>query len=192
MRFKPEAEHGANNGLNIARDHMQQIKEKFPWISYGDLWTLGGVAAVQELGGPEVKWRPGRIVRRYWIRSPSCDASSALDADDLLRPDRTATTTTRRPTAACPTRPSSTTTSARSSTAWASTTRRSSPSPARESAGLPSHTRHEVTWLIGSFCLGLPSHALGRCHTDRSGFDGPWDFSPTTFVRPAEPLSRAA
>jgi cytochrome c peroxidase len=65
MRFKPEAEHGANNGLNIARDHMQQIKEKFPWISYGDLWTLGGVAAVQELGGPEVKWRPGRIVRRY-------------------------------------------------------------------------------------------------------------------------------
>ncbi|KAA8577294.1 hypothetical protein MFRU_021g00350 [Monilinia fructicola] len=22
-------------------------------------------------------------------------------------------------------------------------------------------------------------HALGRCHTDRSGFDGPWTFSPT-------------
>lgn len=62
MRFKPESEHGANNGLNIARDHMQTIKEKFPWISYGDLWTLGGVAAVQELGGPVIKWRPGRIV----------------------------------------------------------------------------------------------------------------------------------
>jgi cytochrome c peroxidase len=25
------------------------------------------------------------------------------------------------------------------------------------------------------------AHALGRCHTDRSGFDGPWTFSPTTF-----------
>lgn len=25
------------------------------------------------------------------------------------------------------------------------------------------------------------AHALGRCHTDRSGFDGPWSFSPTTF-----------
>lgn len=24
------------------------------------------------------------------------------------------------------------------------------------------------------------AHALGRCHTDRSGFDGPWTFSPTT------------
>lgn len=23
-------------------------------------------------------------------------------------------------------------------------------------------------------------HALGRCHHDRSGFDGPWTFSPTT------------
>jgi cytochrome c peroxidase len=23
------------------------------------------------------------------------------------------------------------------------------------------------------------AHALGRCHTDRSGFSGPWTFSPT-------------
>jgi cytochrome c peroxidase len=23
------------------------------------------------------------------------------------------------------------------------------------------------------------AHALGRCHTDRSGYDGPWDYSPT-------------
>lgn len=23
------------------------------------------------------------------------------------------------------------------------------------------------------------AHALGRCHTDRSGFTGPWTFSPT-------------
>ncbi|KAF2848962.1 class II peroxidase [Plenodomus tracheiphilus IPT5] len=26
------------------------------------------------------------------------------------------------------------------------------------------------------------AHALGRCHTDRSGYDGPWTFSPTTFT----------
>ena len=24
------------------------------------------------------------------------------------------------------------------------------------------------------------AHALGRCHRDRSGFDGPWTFSPVT------------
>ncbi|KAJ5863907.1 uncharacterized protein N7529_005823 [Penicillium soppii] len=32
----------------------------------------------------------------------------------------------------------------------------------------------EMVALIGA-------HALGRCHTDRSGFDGPWNFSPTVF-----------
>lgn len=32
----------------------------------------------------------------------------------------------------------------------------------------------EIVALIGA-------HALGRCHTDRSGYDGPWTFSPTTF-----------
>merc|ERR1719356_109043 len=33
----------------------------------------------------------------------------------------------------------------------------------------------EITALVGG------GHALGRCHTDRSGFDGPWTFAPTTF-----------
>ena len=32
----------------------------------------------------------------------------------------------------------------------------------------------EIVALIGA-------HALGRCHTDRSGFEGPWTFSPTVF-----------
>lgn len=27
----------------------------------------------------------------------------------------------------------------------------------------------------------LGAHALGRCHTDRSGYDGPWTRAPTTF-----------
>jgi cytochrome c peroxidase len=27
----------------------------------------------------------------------------------------------------------------------------------------------------------LGAHTLGRCHTDRSGFDGPWTFAPTSF-----------
>ena len=26
------------------------------------------------------------------------------------------------------------------------------------------------------------AHALGRCHTARSGFEGPWTFSPTTLT----------
>ncbi|GAA5802443.1 hypothetical protein HPULCUR_007908 [Helicostylum pulchrum] len=60
MRFKPEAGHGANNGLAIARDLLEKIHKKYPEISYGDLWTLAGVCAVQEAGGPTVPWRAGR------------------------------------------------------------------------------------------------------------------------------------
>jgi len=33
----------------------------------------------------------------------------------------------------------------------------------------------EIVALIGG------GHAVGRCHTDRSGFDGPWTRAPTTF-----------
>ena len=61
MRFAPESLHGANAGLNVARDLMESVKKEFPWISYGDLWTLAGVAAIQEMGGPKIPWRPGRI-----------------------------------------------------------------------------------------------------------------------------------
>lgn len=54
MRFEPEALHGANNGLNVARNLLEPIKQEFPWISYGDLWTLAGIAAIQEIGGPKM------------------------------------------------------------------------------------------------------------------------------------------
>jgi catalase (peroxidase I) len=47
MRFEPESLHGANAGLHIAREFMEKVKQEFSWISYGDLWTLGGVAAIQ-------------------------------------------------------------------------------------------------------------------------------------------------
>lgn len=50
MRFKAESSHAANNGLEIARDLLEKnIKSKYPEISYGDLYTLGGVVAIQEL-----------------------------------------------------------------------------------------------------------------------------------------------
>lgn len=49
--FEPEATHGANNGLKVARDLLEQIHAKYPEISYGDLWTLAGVCAIQELVG---------------------------------------------------------------------------------------------------------------------------------------------
>ena len=50
-RFRPEAEHSANAGLHVARELLEPIKKKYPWISYSDLWTLAGCVAVEELGG---------------------------------------------------------------------------------------------------------------------------------------------
>lgn len=129
MRFEPEAKHGANNGLNIAREVMEKVKQKFPWISYGDLWTLGGVAAIQEMQGPHIPWRPGRIDGSEKDVTPDGRLPDASLAQDHLR----------------------------------------------QIFYRMGFNDEEIVALSGA-------HALGRCHTDRSGFEGPWTFSPTTFT----------
>ncbi|CCK69227.1 cytochrome-c peroxidase KNAG_0C01140 [Huiozyma naganishii CBS 8797] len=60
-RFQKESNDPSNNGLENAAHFLEPIKKQFPWISYGDLYTLGGVTAVQELQGPKIAWRPGRV-----------------------------------------------------------------------------------------------------------------------------------
>lgn len=60
MIYSPESIDGANAGLEIGRDFLYEFREKYPWISRGDLWTLGGVVSIQESGGPKIPWRPGR------------------------------------------------------------------------------------------------------------------------------------
>lgn len=55
LGFKAESNHGANNGLGIARNLLEEkIHKKYPEMSYGDLWTLAGVCAVQELVNIEI------------------------------------------------------------------------------------------------------------------------------------------
>ena len=126
MRFAPENDHGANAGLKAARDFLDPVKEKFPWISYSDLWTLAGVAAIQEMQGPAIPWRPGRN-----------DRDAAACTPDGRLPDAT-----------------------------------KEQSHLRAIFGRMGFDDREIVALSGA-------HALGRCHTDRSGFTGPWTFSPT-------------
>ena len=57
MRFKPECDHGGNAGLGIARDLLEPIKAKHPNVSYADLYILAGVVAVEEMGGPKVRFQ---------------------------------------------------------------------------------------------------------------------------------------
>jgi hypothetical protein len=85
MRFDPEALHGANAGLHVARGLMEKVKQEFPWISYGDLWTLAGVAAVQEMGGPIIPWRPGRIDGFAHQATPDGRLPDATQGSDHLR-----------------------------------------------------------------------------------------------------------
>ncbi|PVF93846.1 putative cytochrome-c peroxidase precursor [Serendipita vermifera] len=128
MRFNPEALHGANNGLNIARNVLEPVKQKYSWISYGDLWTLAGVAAIQEAGGPKIPWRAGRIDGFEKDVTPDGRLPDAAQGSDHIR----------------------------------------------NIFYRMGFNDQEIVALIGA-------HALGRCHTDRSGFEGPWTFSPTSF-----------
>ena len=60
MDYGPEAGHGANGGLAVARSLLDPVKAQFPSISYADLYTLAGVVAIEEMGGPTIPWAPGR------------------------------------------------------------------------------------------------------------------------------------
>ncbi|KAF8907817.1 cytochrome c peroxidase [Gymnopilus junonius] len=127
MRFSPESQHGANAGLNVARDLLEKVKKEFPWITYGDLWTLSGVAAVQEMGGPKIPWRPGRIDGVAAQATPDGRLPDASQGADHLR----------------------------------------------NIFYRMGFNDQEIVALSGA-------HALGRCHRDRSGYEGPWTFAPTT------------
>ncbi|KAL2919103.1 heme peroxidase [Polyrhizophydium stewartii] len=129
MRFNPESAHGANAGLSVARDLLEPIKKRFPQISYSDLWSLAGVVAIQEMGGPTIPWRPGR---------KDADTSAACTPDGRL-PDAS-----------------------------------QAHDHLRNIFYRMGFNDQEIVALAGA-------HALGRCHTDRSGYEGPWTFSPTTF-----------
>ncbi|KAI8993224.1 heme peroxidase [Pilobolus umbonatus] len=131
MRFLPESKHGANNGLQIARDLLEKIHKKHPELSYGDLWTLAGVCGVQELGGPTIPWRPGRQDDPVMTKSsiPDGRLPDATKKSDHIR----------------------------------------------DVFYRMGFNDQEIVALVGC-------HALGRCHLDRSGFDGPWNESPTMFT----------
>lgn len=129
MRFAPEGDHGANAGLKAARDFLEPVKEAFPWISYSDLWILAGVAAIQEMQGPKIPYRPGRTDRDLSFCTPDGRLPDASQGASHIR----------------------------------------------AIFGRMGFGDKEMVALSGA-------HALGRCHTDRSGFDGPWTFSPTTLT----------
>ncbi|CAG8457179.1 1029_t:CDS:10 [Ambispora leptoticha] len=129
MRFAMEASDPANAGLEYARKFLEPIKHKFPWISYADLWTLAGVVAIEEMGGPVVPWKPGRTDK---TQESDCPPNGRL-------PDAAHTQ-----------------------------------QHIRDVFYRMGFTDREIVALMGA-------HTIGRCHKDRSGYDGPWTYTPTRF-----------
>ena len=128
MRHRPVAAHGANNGLNFARDLLEPIHKQFPAISYADLWSLAGVVAIEATGGPKMSWRAGRTDLDESACTPDGRLPDASKRADHLR----------------------------------------------DIFYRMGMNDQEIVALSGA-------HALGRCHVDRSGFEGPWTPSPYSF-----------
>lgn len=129
MRYESEGGDPANAGLQHARVFLEPVKAKHPWITYADLWTLAGVVAIKEMGGPDIPWQAGRT--DY--------------VDDSKLPPRG-----RLPDGA------------------------QGADHLRWIFNRMGFNDQEIVALSGA-------HNLGRCHADRSGFDGAWVNAPTRF-----------
>jgi len=130
MRYALEAAHGANKGLEVAREFLEPFRKKYPAITYSDLWIYASYVAIQFMGGPEIPFIPGR----------KDVTDEKLSPPDGLLPD-------------------------------ASKDRKH----IREIFERMGFNDQEMVALIGG------GHALGRCHSGRSGYDGPWSNNPLAF-----------
>ncbi|KMZ64358.1 Ascorbate peroxidase [Zostera marina] len=61
LRFEIELKHAANAGLVNALKLIQPIKEKYPRITYADLFQLASATAIEDAGGPKIPMRYGRV-----------------------------------------------------------------------------------------------------------------------------------
>jgi len=60
MRYNLEANDPENAGLDIARNLLQEIKDKYPAVSYSDLWVFAAYVFIRSSGGPDMTFVPGR------------------------------------------------------------------------------------------------------------------------------------
>ncbi|KAJ9146284.1 hypothetical protein P3X46_028568 [Hevea brasiliensis] len=61
LRFEVELKHGANAGLVNALNLLQPIKDKYSGVTYADLFQLASATAIEEVGGPKISMKYGRV-----------------------------------------------------------------------------------------------------------------------------------
>ena len=54
IRFKPEIQHGANNGLSKAVELLEPVKAKFPDMSHADIYQMASARGIELAGGPKI------------------------------------------------------------------------------------------------------------------------------------------
>ena len=141
----------ANAGLHIIHDLLLPVKQKYPGVSYGDLWALAGAAAVEFAGGPDIPLSLGRVdVTSQEAAAAAAASSAASAASGATRggggggcPVSVVPPNGRLPDAA------------------------QGAAHLRAVFGRMGFGDREIVALSGG-------HTLGRCHSVRSGYDGPW------------------
>lgn len=61
IRFKAECDHGANAGVINMINLMNGLKEKYPSVTYADMYQLASALAIEDAGGPKIPLRFGRV-----------------------------------------------------------------------------------------------------------------------------------
>jgi len=61
IRFDPEINHGANAGLSGALTLLEPVKEKFPDMSYADIFQMASARGIELAGGPKIDMKYGRV-----------------------------------------------------------------------------------------------------------------------------------
>eukprot|EP00439_Symbiodinium_sp_Y106_P044249 s435_g5.t1 len=176
MRFTDggEGTFGANAGLpDVALGLLKPITEKYvpDTIGHADLWTLAANVAIKEMGGPDIKTRFGRKDAESSADSVESQVGRLPDGDkeiDHLR-EIFADIKTR----------------------FGRKDAESSADSVESQVGRLPDGDKEIDHLREIFApkgfsdkeiVALSgAHTVGKCHLDRSGFDGPWTEAPLKF-----------
>jgi len=61
MNYESVSDHRGNEGLQIAREFLLPLRQKYPEISCADFWQFAAVVAIETAGGPHIPFRSGRV-----------------------------------------------------------------------------------------------------------------------------------
>lgn len=152
IRHPEELAHEANKGLDIAVRLLELIKQQFPILSYADFYQLAGVVAVEVTGGPEIPFHPGRPQVLHFLIDFSIPLDSISEMRELiLFQDKDEPPPEGRLPDAA-----------------------KGADHLRDVFGHMGLSDKDIVALSGG-------HTLGRCHKERSGFEGQWTTNPLIF-----------